>query len=166
MLVAAALVTTGAAQTKPDFSGDWVYDQSKSTVVRVNNQQVDAPALGRGFSARQDATTLRVERTFGSPPTAYTWTFDLTGKPTTNKLPGQNGDDEVMSIATWQGNKLVIMSNRMSKDSQGRSMVTSSLTRTLSIGNDATLTIEASGTPPPLPKTSRVTSVYRPNAER
>lgn len=166
MLVAAALVTTSAAQTKPDFSGDWVYDQSKSTVVRVNNQQVDAPALGRGFSARQDATTLRVERTFGSPPTAYTWTFDLTGKPTTNKLPGQNGDDEVVSTASWNGNKLVITSNRMSKDSQGRSVVTSSLERTLSISGDGTLKIEASGTPPPLPKTSRVTSVYRPNAER
>jgi hypothetical protein len=71
-----------------------------------------------------------------------------------------------MSIATWQGNKLVIMSNRMSKDSQGRSMVTSSLTRTLSMSADGTLTIQASGTPPPLPKTSKVMSVYRPGAER
>ena len=166
ILLAAALVTTATAQTKPDFSGDWAYDKSKSTVVRVNNTNVDAPALGIVFSARQDATSLRVEREFGSPPTKYTWTFDLTGKPTTNKLPGQNGDDEVVSIATWNGNKLVIASNRMGKDSQGRSGVTSSLTRTLSISADGTLTIEASGTPPPIAGTSKVKSVYRQAAEK
>ena len=153
--------TTKPATTKPDFSGDWTYDKSKSTVVRVNNKDVDAPALGLGFSARQDAKTLRVERSFGSPPTAYTWTFDLSGKPTTNKLPGQSGDDEVVSRASWIGSKLVITSTRMSKDSGGKSVVTSSLKRTLSINADGTLTIDASGTPPPIAGTSNVTSVYR-----
>ena len=166
ILVTAALVTTTTAQTKPDFSGDWAYDKSKSTVVRVNDTNVDAPALGIVFSARQDATSLLVEREFGSPPTRYTWTFDLTGKPTTNKLPGRNGDDEVVSTAAWNGNKLVITSTRMSKDSSGRSVATSSLKRTLSISNDGTLTIDASGTPPPIPRTSKVMSVYRKNTEK
>jgi hypothetical protein len=166
ILVTAALVTTTTAQTKPDFSGDWSYDKSKSTVVRVKNTHVDAPAFGIGFSARQDALSLRLEREFGSPPTAYTWTFDLTGKPTTNKLPGQNGDDEVVSTASWNGSKLVITSTRMSKDAQGRKVATSSLKRTLSIGGDGTLKIDASGTPPPIPGTSNVTSVYRKNEEK
>lgn len=161
VLLAAVVVTTTTAQTKPDFSGDWSYDKSKSTVVRVNNQNVDAPALGIEFSVRQDADSLRVERKFGSPPTAYTWTFDLTGKPTTNKLPGQNGDDEVVSTASWSGNKLVITSTRMGKDAQGKQVATSSLKRTLSIGDDGTLKIEASGTPAPIKGTSKVTSIYR-----
>lgn len=158
--------TTKPAATKPDFSGDWTYDKSKSTVVRVNNKDVDAPALGTGFSAKQDATSLRVNRSFGSPPTPYTWTFDLVGKPTTNKLPGRNGDDEVVSRASWIGSKLVITSTRMGKDAQGRSVVTSSLKRTLSINVDGTLTIDASGTPPPIAGTSNVTSVYRKNVEK
>ena len=158
--------TTKPATTKPDFSGDWAYDKSKSTVVRVNNKDVDAPALGLGFSAKQDAAFLRVNRSFGSPPTAYTWTFDLTGKPTTNKLPGQNGDDEVVSRASWIGSKLVITSTRMSKDSSGKSVVTSSLKRTLSINADGTLTIDASVTPPPIAGTSNVTSVYRKNTAK
>jgi hypothetical protein len=164
LLLAAALVTTTRAQTKPDFSGDWTYDRSKSTVVRVNNANVDAPAFGAGFSARQDATSLRVERVFGSPPSSYTWTFDLTGKQTTNKLPGQNGDDEVISTASWNGNKLVITSTRMSKDSQGKSVATSSLKRTLSISSDGSLKIDASGTPAPIQGTPNVTSVYRKTA--
>jgi hypothetical protein len=165
ILLTAALVANTTAQTKPDFSGDWAYDKSKSTVVRVNNTNVDAPALGIEFSARQDATSLRVERVFGSPPTSYTWTFDLTGKPTTNKLPGQHGDDEVVSTASWNGSKLVITSTRTSKDAQGRKVATSSLKRTLSISDDGTLTIDASGTPPPIKGTSKVTSVYRKAAQ-
>ena len=165
ILLTGALVATTTAQTaKPDFSGVWSYDKSKSTIVRVNNTNVDAPALGIEFSAKQDATSLRVERKFGSPATEYTWVFDLTGKPTTNKLPGKNGDDEVVSTATWNGNKLVITSNRMSKDAQGKSVVTSSLKRTLSINDDGTLKIEASGTPPPIQGTSKVTSLYRKGA--
>ena len=166
VLLTAAVVATTTAQTKPDFSGDWSYDKSKSTIVRVNNTNVDAPALGIEFSARQDATSLRVERRFGSPPTAYTWVFDLTGKPTTNKLPGNKGDDEVVSTATWNGNKLVITSTRMSTDAQGRKVATSSLKRTLSINGDGTLKIEASGTPPPIQGTSKVTSLYRKAAQQ
>jgi hypothetical protein len=166
ILLTAALVTSTTAQTKPDFSGDWSYDKSKSTVVRVNNTNVDAPAFGAGFSARQDGTSLHVDREFGSPPTAYTWTFDLGGKPTTNKLPGQNGDDEVVSTVSWAGNKLVITSTRMSKDAQGLRVATSSLKRTLSISGDGTLKIDASGMPAPIPGKSTVTSVYRKAVEK
>jgi hypothetical protein len=166
IVLTAALGTTTRAQTKPDFSGDWTYDRSKSTVVRVNNTNVDAPAFGTEFSARQDATSLRINRDFGSPPTPYTWTFDLGGKPTTNKLPGSSGDDEVVSTASWSGGTLVITSTRMSKDSQGKRVATSSLKRRLSLNRDGTLTIDASGTPPPIQGTPSVTSVYQKKAEK
>jgi hypothetical protein len=52
IVLTAALGTTTRAQTKPDFSGDWTYDRSKSTVVRVDNTNVDAPPFGTEFSAR------------------------------------------------------------------------------------------------------------------
>jgi len=166
IVLTAALSTTTGAQTKPDFSGDWSYDRSKSTVVRVNNTNVDAPAFGAEFSAQQDATSLRINRDFGSPPTAYTWTFDLGGKPTTNKLPGSSGDDEVVSTASWSGGTLEITSTRTSKDSQGKRVATSSLKRKLSLNRDGTLTIDASGTPPPIQGHSNVTSVYEKKAEK
>ena len=166
IVLTAALSTTTRAQTKPDFSGDWDYNRSKSTVVRVNNQNVDAPAFGTEFSARQDATSLRIDREFGSPPKPYTWTFDLDGKPTTNKLPGSSGDDEVVSTASWRGETLVITSTRMSKDSQGKVAATSSLKRMMSLNRDGTLTIDASGTPPPIKGTPNVTSVYEKKAQK
>jgi len=165
-VIAASIITTTHAQTKPDFSGDWSYDRSKSTVVRVNNQKVDAPAFGMHFSARQDGTSLLIDREFGSLPTAYTWTFDLAGKETTNKLPGSNGDDEVVSTASWNGDTLIIMSTRTSKDSQGKTVATSSLKRILSLNRDGTLKIEASGSPPPIQGATTVTSVYLKQAEK
>ena len=48
----------------------------------------------------------------------------------------------------------------MSRNSQGKAVATSSLKRTLSLGRDGTLKIDASGSPPPIQGTSNVTSVY------
>lgn len=103
-LAAAVILPFSArAQSKPDFSGTWTLDATKS----------DAP-MGRGgrggaagpITITQDAGTLTQKRG------EQTLTYKLDGSENANEVTGRGGTQTVMSTAKWDGGKLVIESTR------------------------------------------------------
>ena len=103
LTAAIVLPFTARAQTKPDFSGTWTLDASKS----------DAP-MGRGgrggppgpITITQAADTLTQKRG------EQTLTYKLDGSESSNEVQGRGGVQTVKSKAHWEGSKLVIESTR------------------------------------------------------
>jgi len=131
---AAAVVLPFAvrAQSKPDFSGTWTLDASKS----------DAP-MGRGgrggaagpMTIAQDANSLTQKRG------EQTLVYKLDGSESSNEVTGRGGTQTVKSKAKWDGAKLVIESTR---EIQGFSLTTKE-ERTLSAdGKEMTIQTTAS----------------------
>jgi hypothetical protein len=114
-IVAAAGLAVGVmAQGKQSFAGKW-------TLVPDPN----APAGGGGgrggrgmgggwgqeFTATQDANTLTIDYTAGGQnPSPVKVTYKLDGSESKNAVPGgRGGTTEQVSKATWDGNKLKIV---------------------------------------------------------
>jgi len=104
-VLAAAVVFAQA----PNFSGKWAPDADKNP----------APAAGGGGGGRgggrggggpmtitQDAKTLTIERDMGG--NAVKTVYNLDGSESKNMQQGRNGQTEVVSMAKWDGAKLVI----------------------------------------------------------
>jgi Spy/CpxP family protein refolding chaperone len=105
------------AQAKPDFSGSWVMDPA------VAAAPAGAPAGGGGggrgggrgggagfgpqFTAKQDAKMLTIERTQGDATVSAMYMLD--GSESKNTVAGRGGQTEQVSKATWDGDKLVIV---------------------------------------------------------
>src|SRR3954468_15556406 len=134
LALAAAIVLpfTARAQTKPDFSGTWTLDASKS----------DAP-MGRGgrggppgpMTITQTADTLTQKRG------EQTLTYKLDGSESANEVQGRGGVQTVKAKAHWEGSKLVIESTR---EIQGFALTTKE-ERTLSAdGKEMTVQTTAS----------------------
>jgi hypothetical protein len=132
LVAAIVLPFTARAQSKPDFSGTWTLDPSKS----------DAP-MGRGgrggaagpMTITQDASTLTQKR--GEQTLAY----KLDGSESSNEVNGRGGAQTVKSKAHFEGAKLVIESTR---EIQGFSISTKE-ERTLSAdGKEMTIQTTAS----------------------
>ncbi len=96
-----ALAVTGVAfaQAKPDFSGTWTLDPSKS-------DQMGGGGMGRGpggpMTIKQTATEVVVERTMGGEP--VTQTYKLDGTESVNTVRQM----QAKSKASIEGGKLVI----------------------------------------------------------
>ncbi|HCI55744.1 MAG TPA: hypothetical protein PK910_09465 [Bacteroidales bacterium] len=106
-------------QAKPNFSGTWAYNASKSD--QPQGQGGGQRAFGGGdFVVKQDANTLTVERTRttqdGQSVTTTT-KYTLDGKETVNTAPGGRGG-ESKSTATWSpdGKSLTIVTTRTFND--------------------------------------------------
>ncbi len=104
LTAAIVLPFTARAQPKPDFSGTWTLDASKS----------DAP-MGRGgrgggapgpITISQDANTLTQKRG------EQTLVYKLDGSESSNDVQGRGGVQTVKSKAHWEGPKLIIESTR------------------------------------------------------
>jgi hypothetical protein len=117
------LVTTLDAQSHADLSGTWTLLSDKG------------PSFGKEFKASQDASSLTIEFTSGivegtvariptiapvSPLTVVTlrtvvllwqWVYRLDGSETRNPVAGA-GVSQSLSKASWDGNKLVIVTSR------------------------------------------------------
>src|SRR5688572_25553292 len=105
------------AQAKPDFSGKWVMDAPAAA------PPPGAPAAGGGrgggrgggggagfgqeFTAKQDAKMLTIERVQGDATVSAMYMLD--GSESKNTVAGRGGQQEQVSKATWDGNKLVIV---------------------------------------------------------
>jgi hypothetical protein len=121
LVTAIALVFAAAmsiyAQAKPDFSGKWVMDPASAP----------APAAGGGgggggggrggggggglgfgpeFTAKQDAKMLTITRMQGDQ--TVTATYNLDGSESKNMVAGRGGQQEQVSKAMWDGNRLSI----------------------------------------------------------
>ena len=134
-------------QAKPNFSGTWVYNASKSD--QPQGQGGGQRAFGGGdFVAKQDANTLTVERTMTNrdgESVTTTMKYSLDGKETINT--GMGGRGESKSVATW------------SPDSKSLAIIT---TRTF---NDRTMTTKEAWTLTD-PNTLTITSIMdTPNGQ-
>ena len=139
------------APVRPDFSGRWTLDAQRSTSTPTG----PAAMLGSSFVATQDAKTLALEITF--PGGRLKAVYQLDGSDSRNTMPGPAGDETIVSRASWDGVRLVIITR--STELQNGQPVPMETRRVLRIGADGSLTLERSGTPVELvPPT---TSVYR-----
>ena len=104
------------AQARPDFSGTWVLDPASAPAA--------APAGGGGgrgggrgggggagfgqeFTAKQDAKVLTITRMQGDQ--TITAAYNLDGSDSKNVVAGRGGQQEQVSKATWDGNRLAIV---------------------------------------------------------
>lgn len=106
-----AAVMAGVAQSRPDFSGDWVLDQTRSTQTQ---QQARVTAvtglLGEKFTARQNDKTLTFEISLPVQRLNVTAVYNLDGTESRNLNPVGPGlpDEPVFSKVSWDGSRLVI----------------------------------------------------------
>jgi hypothetical protein len=145
-IMAAAVFAVAAvafAQAKPDFSGTWTIDPEASGMAAPGG----APAGtggggGRGgggpLTVKQTADALTIERTMGENKVVTTYKLD--GTESKNTMPGRGGGapTESVSVAKFDGGKLVINTKR---DMGGQTVET---TETWSVAGPV-LTIESTG---------------------
>jgi polyisoprenoid-binding protein YceI len=105
----AAFVTAGLvlAQAKPDFSGAWTLDPSKSEMGRMGGGPGGGGMGEMTVVIKQTASELSIERKMGE--TVSTTVYKLDGTESVNKGP-RGG--EVKSTAKWDGANLVIKSTQ------------------------------------------------------
>lgn len=139
------------APAKPDFSGRWTLDARRST----STPSGPAAMFGSSFVAKQDAKTLTLDITF--PGGSLQAVYLLDGSDSRNTMPGPAGDEVIVSRASWDGSRLVIVTK--STELQNDQPVPLETRRVIWIGADGSITLERTGTPVELvPPT---TSVYR-----
>lgn len=90
LAVALALHQATAAPTKPDFSGTWTMDRSRS--------QSAGPVT---LDIKQTASALSIETTRDGASSVKIYPIDMSAKP------GAGGIDASRSHAYWDGTKLV-----------------------------------------------------------
>jgi hypothetical protein len=101
VLCMAALAALATAADKPNFSGDWTLDASKSEFGPM-----PAPATMTRKIEHSDPGMTVTQATTGGPQGDQTLTlkYSTDGKETVNQLMG----NDVKTKANWEGNALVI----------------------------------------------------------
>jgi hypothetical protein len=139
--VALAIVLPFAAhaQGKPDFSGTWTLDASRSDQGRGGRG-------GRGGGAatvtiKQTAEMLTIEQQGRGG--MQTLNYKLDGSESTNEMPGRGGTTTATSKARWDGAKLVIETSR----DVGGMAITTTETRSLSADGREMTVDTATSTP-------------------
>jgi hypothetical protein len=118
-IVAAVVIPfTARAQSKPDFSGTWTMDASKSDPA-PQGRGGGGGGGGGSVTIKQTATDLAITSEGRGGP--QTMTYKLDGSESTNQVMGRGGAQEVKSKAKWDGSSLVIDTTR---DFQGMSITT------------------------------------------
>jgi hypothetical protein len=114
-IVTLALAAGTFAQAKPDFSGKWVMDPASAPAPPAGGGGGGGRGGGRGgggagfgqeFEAKQDAAALTITRMQGDQ--AVTAVYKLDGSESKNMVAGRGGQQEQVSKAAWEGNKLAI----------------------------------------------------------
>jgi hypothetical protein len=102
------LVGAAATQDKPDFTGTWKQDNSKSTVRPGSTMQYSNKIEHRG-----PTLTVTTIMDFGDrPPTPYSRTYTTDGKP--SKSSDREGD-EFTTTVKWEGKTLVFQTGEKEK---------------------------------------------------
>jgi hypothetical protein len=131
-----------AAQAPPDFSGEWVLSQERSTQTRTGLSVTSVSGLlGEKFTAKQDAQTLTLDISLAALGRPIRAVYNLDGTESRNMNPGGapgQPDEPIVSTAAWDGDRLVIQT-RGTALVDGRPLETR---RVLWIGADSRLTIE------------------------
>ena len=120
LALAAAIVIpfSARAQSKPDFSGTWTMDAAKSDPAPQGRGGGGGGAAG-SRTIKQSAAEISIQTEGRQGP--QTMVYKLDGSPSTNKVMGRGGEQEVKSTAKWDGSSLVIETTR---DFQGTAFKT------------------------------------------
>ena len=94
LIMILASLGAAAAQRKPDFSGRWQIDLSKS------HDGTGVVSKDIVITIVQDATTLKIDQ-----PGMPTIVYRLDGVPRKNPRPGRGGEATYLSV--WEGDRLV-----------------------------------------------------------
>jgi len=125
-------------QTRPDFSGSWTFDRSKSAEP-WNGRIVIAPILGDACVATQDPAALALAITVGGQKVTAVYSFTDESR---NISPG---DIPVTSRTSWEGDRLVIVST--SAATIKGEVVTIETRRVVRLDAEGNLIVERTGTP-------------------
>lgn len=106
-----AVATVAFAQAKPDFSGTWTPDAPAAGAEGGGRR---GGMMGGPMTVKQTADTLTVEQTRGENKIVTTYKLD--GTPSENKMMGRGGEVVTKSTAKWDGDKLVISTERPGQD--------------------------------------------------
>ena len=112
-LFSLAVVTTGAPalqaaaqDAKPDFTGKWTLDLSKSDFGQMPVPESMVSVIDHKEPTVKISTTQKSQQ--GEITSERTLTTD--GKPNTNKVKNMMGEQEMASTTTWEGKKLITIS--------------------------------------------------------
>ena len=138
ILGALAVVVAAApavAQDKPNFSGSWTLVVDPNAAPPGGRGGMGG--LGQAATLSQDDKTLTITRT--TPNGEVKMVYSLDGSESKNMVQGRGGQMEQVSIAKWDGTKLVITTNLQ----MGGNAVTR--TQTYSLDASGQLVVVSSG---------------------
>ena len=116
-LTTLAAVSSAGAQTRPDFSGDWVRNDSaeQRSVATVGDASFRVGNMGSGWGSpltiRQDTNRLTVEYAFFGTydlQPKLSLSFALDGSESRNSIMLSHAESVLRSRATWRDSTLVI----------------------------------------------------------
>ena len=144
------------AQARPDFSGTWTFDGARSSQTLPGGGVIIAKLLGDEVTIQQDAGRMSLAIRIGSRRVDAVYALDGSESRNPSSEGGGKPDVDVISRASWEDGKLVIVSTSTS-DVQCRSIAVETK-RVLWIDGEGRLILDRSGTPVSEVPTSR--SVY------
>lgn len=124
------------AQERPDFTGTWTVPPVSPVAAGTQSTGSLGSGWGAGFTLRQDADTLVLERVFfarADLQPAMKLRFALDGSETRNKVLMGRGEQVQSSTCAWDGVKLVITTLHHVLDAKEGKTITSEVVRTLSL---------------------------------
>jgi hypothetical protein len=162
-----------AAQTRPDFAGQWVRQDTAVTEAARGGRAGGARGrrtgdMGSGWgpdiAITQDANQLIVEYAFfarGDMQAPLRFVYALNGSETKNSVMMGRGIQVQTSRTAWAGEKLVITTKHSFPHPETGQPMTSEMTQTLSLESPGSLLVETvrSGVLDGPPSTTR--TVYR-----
>ena len=110
--IAVLAVSSVAFAQKPDFSGTWTPDAAAAAPAGGEGRGRGGP--GGPMTVTMKGDTLTVERTAGENKIVSTYKLD--GTASENKMMGRGGEVVTKSTAKWDGEKLVISTERPGRD--------------------------------------------------
>ena len=141
------VASSAAAQDKPDFSGRWtVAPPAASPTGGRGSQRGDmGSGWGTTITFTQTPTTLTLEWPYYTrgdlqPPLVFVYPLD--GSAKTNMLMMGRGLEKQESRASWEGSKLVIVTTQDFPNLVPGQVVTTRVTRTLTLESPTSLVVE------------------------
>lgn len=131
------------AQSRPDFSGQWVVAETASPDAAPRAALALTGIFGERFTAKQTATTLSLELSVSVLPKPLLVVYALDGSESKNMNPSPvpgGAEEPIYSTAKWDGNRLVI-------DTRGTRVVEGKVQtsrRVISLTPDGLLLVERS----------------------
>ncbi|HYN07717.1 MAG TPA: hypothetical protein VES67_10025 [Vicinamibacterales bacterium] len=159
LAAAAAVVITSAsvaAQSRPDFSGTWVFDASRSSTSGGGRDGARGGGGGRGggiglgppaeqLTVVQNAATIEMQLRIGAATKTVTYALD--GSRRSNMVPiGRGGEAAATYESRWDAGKLVTTITRTLSSPGGSTVIR--YREVLSLDKDGLLGIETTATGP------------------